>query len=85
MQQMPVQGGYNSLNRRMKRIDRVTDGAISHSSEAFNIFDRRFYILHIIQRIEYAHDIQSGFYRVAAKTFNNLIRIRIVAKQVTPA
>ena len=69
----------------MVRIDRVTDGTISHSSEAFYIFDCRFYILHIIQRIKYAHDIQSRFYWIVAKAFNNLIGIRIVTKQVTPA
>ena len=62
MQRMSMQSCNNPLNSRVVRVDRVTDGTISRPSETFYIFDCRFYILHIIQRIEYAHDIQSGFY-----------------------
>ena len=69
----------------MVRIDRVADGTIGHPAKTFHISDRRFYILHIVQRIEYAHDIQSRFYGVATESFNELIRIRIVTEQVTSA
>ena len=41
---------------RVFGVDGVTYGAISDTSILFNVFDGRFHVVHIIQRIEYTHD-----------------------------
>lgn len=69
------------LAHRKVRVDRIANRTIGQSTVFLYIFDGRFDVLHIVQRIEDTHDAETGFDRIAAKSFDNFIGIGAVPEQ----
>ena len=80
MQRPPMQSGFYSFYRGMVRIYRITDGTVGLSSKFLHITDRGSHVVHVVQSIENTHDIDTGTNRVPAKTFYNLVGIRIITE-----
>ena len=84
MQRAAMQGGFYPFQSGMVWIDGIADGTIGHSSITIGIFDSRLHIVDIVHSIEDTHNINARLDSVTAKTFDDIVRIRIVAEQVTP-
>ena len=64
-------------------IDGVADGTIRYSTKLLDILNSRFHIVHIVERIEDSHDTQPRGDGVATETFDDLVGVGTVAKQIS--
>ena len=67
------------------RIDRITYGAVSHTTVLFDVFDRRLDVVHVVQGIEDTHDIQAAFDGVPTESVDDLVRIGRISEKVSTA
>ena len=66
-------------------VDRIAHGAIGDAAVLLHVFDRRFHIVHVVQRIEDTHDAQTALDGVAAEPVDDLIGIGGVSEEVAAA
>ena len=74
-----------SIHKRygIMRIYRVTYGSIGNRPDSIYLFHRRFYIVQIVECIEYTHDTQPVCHGLAIKSVENRIGIRRIPEQIT--
>ena len=68
--------------RGILRVDGGANGAIGDTAVLADVFHRRFYVVHVIERVEDTHDAQTGFDGIAAETFDDLVGVRSITEQV---
>ena len=64
------------------RINSEADGTIGNAPVLFDVSDRRFHIIHIVEGIKNTHDADPRFHCEAVESFDHLLGIRIIAEQV---
>ena len=81
-QPFALEHGFEALHTAEMRIDRIADGAVGDAAVLLDVFDRRFDVVHVVQRVEDAHDAEPRLDRIAAESLDDLVGIGSVAEQV---
>ena len=63
----------------------VAYGRLAYSAVLLGVFDCGFQISHIVERIEYANDVNAVLDRLAAELLYDIVRIVLIAKYVLTA
>ena len=71
--------------RRILRVHRIADGTVGYAAVFLHILYRGFDIVHIVQRIEYTHDIEARFDGIPAETLYDFVRIGGIAEEIAAA